>query len=259
MAGTRSMNKTAAAIRAQLRALANPRVAADSARFFKTGPNGYGRHDRFLGIRVPELRRVARENRDAPLRTALTLLRSRMHEERLLALVLMVDRFARGAERERAEIYDRYLEHTPRHVNNWDLVDCSAHRIVGAYLEGRDRAVLYELARSPSLWQRRVAILATFWYIKRDDFGDTLAISELLLADREDLIHKAVGWMLREVGNRHPAAAERFLRKHCAEMPRTMLRYAIEKLPEHRRRAYLDAKTSRVRRAERTAAGRASA
>jgi 3-methyladenine DNA glycosylase AlkD len=253
------MHKTAAAIRAQLRALENPRIAAHSARFFKTGPTGYGRHDRFLGIRVPDLRRVARDNRDAPLRTALTLLRSRMHEERLLALVLMVERFARGTERERAEIYDRYLEHTPRYVNNWDLVDCSAHRIVGAHLESRDRAVLYDLARSPSLWQRRVAIIATFWYIKRNDFVDALAIAELLLADREDLIHKAVGWMLREVGNRHPAAAERFLRKHCSEMPRTMLRYAIEKLPANRRRAYLDGEPNRIRRAKRTTPGRARA
>jgi 3-methyladenine DNA glycosylase AlkD len=238
------MHETAAAIRAQLRELANPRIAAHSARFFKTGPNGYGRDDRFLGIRVPELRRIARENRDAPLRTALTLLRSRTHEERLLALILMVERFARGTERDRAEIYDRYLEHTPRHVNSWDLVDCSAHRIVGARLETRDRAVLYELARAPSLWQRRVAIIATFWYIKRGDFGDTLAIAELLLEDREDLIHKAVGWMLREVGNRDPAAAEVFLGKHYRTMPRTMLRYAIEKLPERRRRAYLDGTAS---------------
>ena len=233
------MPKTAAAVRAQLRELANPRIAAHSARFFKTGPNGYGRGDRFLGIRVPELRRVARENRDAPLRTALRLLRSRLHEERLLALVLMVERFARGTERERAEIYDRYLEHAPRYVNSWDLVDCSAHRIVGAHLETRDRALLYDLARAPSLWQRRIAIIATFWYIRQGDFRDTLGIAELLLEDREDLIHKAVGWMLREVGNRDRAAEERFLREHCAAMPRTMLRYAIEKLPEGRRRAYL--------------------
>jgi 3-methyladenine DNA glycosylase AlkD len=234
------MSKTAAAIRARLRELANPRVAAHSARFFKTGPTGYGKGDRFLGIRVPELRRLAREHRDAPLSAALTLLRSRIHEERLLALILMAERFAHGDERERTEIYDRYLEHTPRYVNNWDLVDCSAHRIVGAYLEVRDRALLYRLARSPSLWQRRVAIIATFWYIRHGSFGDTLAIAELLLDDREDLIHKAVGWMLREVGNRDRAAAERFLGKHCAKMPRTMLRYAIEKLPERRRRAYLD-------------------
>jgi 3-methyladenine DNA glycosylase AlkD len=239
------------AIRAQLREIADPRIAAHSARFFKTGPKGYGRNDRFLGVRVPELRRLARENRDAPLPTALTLLRSRLHEERLLALVLMVERFARGAERERAQIYDRYLEHSPRYINSWDLVDCSAHRIVGWHLETRDRAVLYELARARSVWQRRIAIIATFWYIKRGDFGDTLAIAELLLEDPEDLIHKAAGWMLREVSNRDEATAERFLRKHCTHMPRTMLRYAIEKLPERRRHAYLDgtASSRKVRRA----------
>jgi 3-methyladenine DNA glycosylase AlkD len=251
------MEKTVAAIRAGLRELANPRIAAHSARFFKTGPMGYGRDDRFLGIRVPELRRIARENRDAHLRTALRLLRSPLHEERLLALILMVERFARGTERARAEIYDRYLEHTPRYVNSWDLVDCSAHRIVGAHLDTRDRAPLYELARGTSLWQRRVAIIATFWYIKRGDFADTLSITELLLDDPEDLIHKAAGWMLREVGNRDLPTAERFLRKHGTRMPRTMLRYAIEKLPERRRRAYLDGtQTSRTARSVNRAAPR---
>jgi 3-methyladenine DNA glycosylase AlkD len=128
----------------------------------------------------------------------------------------------------------------PRHVNNWDLVDSSAHLIVGAHLVDRDRGVLYELARSPHLWSRRVAIIATLWFIKRGSFRDTLAIAELLLDDGEDLIHKASGWMLREVGNRDAAAAEVFLRRHCRRMPRTMLRYAIEKLPERTRRAYLD-------------------
>jgi 3-methyladenine DNA glycosylase AlkD len=233
------MSKHAAAIRARLRELASATIAEHSGRFFKTGPGDYGAGDRFLGVRVPNVRRVAREFRGAPLAAALVLLRSPLHEERLLALVLMVDLFERGDDGARAAIYMQYLKHTPRYVNNWDLVDTSAPQIVGAYLEARDRAVLYELARSLHLWDRRVAIIATFWLIKKKSFDDTLAIAKVLLHDREDLIHKAVGWMLREVGNRDRAAEERFLRKHYAVMPRTMLRYAIEKLPEPRRKAYL--------------------
>jgi 3-methyladenine DNA glycosylase AlkD len=230
---------TTAAIRARLRSLADPEVATHSARFFKSGVGEYGAGDRFLGVRVPELRRVAREFRAAPLRAALPLLRSPLHEERLLALVLLVERFERGDEADRARIYAQFREHTPRYVNNWDLVDSAAYQIVGAYLERRDRSPLYELARSPSLWERRVAMIATFGYIRKREFADTLAIAKLLLADREDLIHKAVGWMLREVGNRDRDELERFLRRHHAAMPRTMLRYAIEKLPERRRLAYL--------------------
>jgi 3-methyladenine DNA glycosylase AlkD len=233
------MSKHAAAIRARLRELANPRIAEHSAQFFQTGRAGYGAGDRFLGIRVPDVRKVAREFRGAPLAAALTLLRSPLHEERLLALALMVDLFERGDAAARGAIYAQYLKHTPRYVNNWDLVDMSARQIVGAYLDTRDRGTLYELARSPHLWERRVAIIATFWFIRKKSFDDTLAIAAVLLHDREDLIHKAVGWMLREVGNRDRAAEERFLREHYATMPRTMLRYAIEKLPERRRRAYL--------------------
>lgn len=229
----------AAAIRARLRPLADARIAAQAQRFFKTGPGDYGHGDRFLGIRVPVLRKVAREFRAAPLAAALALLRSPFHEERLVALLLLVDRHARGTAAERQRVYEQYLKHVPKHVNNWDLVDSSAHLIVGAQLEGGGRGVLYELARSPHLWSRRVAIIATFWFIKHGSFDDTLAIAELLLGDREDLIHKAAGWMLREVGNRDRAVAERFLRRHCLRMPRTMLRYAIEKLPERTRRAYL--------------------
>jgi 3-methyladenine DNA glycosylase AlkD len=230
---------SAAAIRARLRGLASLTIAAHSARFFKSGPGEYGAGDRFLGVRVPDLRRVAREFRAAPLGVALALLRSPLHEERLLALVLLVERFERGDERERARIYEQFRKHTPRYVNNWDLVDSAAYQIVGAYLEPRDRGPLYELARSPSLWERRVAIIATFGYIKKGAFDDTLALSRILLGDREDLIHKAVGWMLREVGNRDRVVLERFLREHYPAMPRTMLRYAIEKLPGRRRLSYL--------------------
>ena len=234
-----TVRASAAAIRARLRGLANLSIAAHSARFFKSGPGEYGAGDRFLGIRVPDVRRVAREFRAAPLGAALALLRSPLHEERLLALVLLVERFERGDESERARIYAQFRKHTPRYVNNWDLVDSAAYQIVGAYLDARDRRPLYELARSQSLWERRVAIIATFGYIKNGAFGDALALAKILLGDGEDLIHKAVGWMLREVGNRDRAALERFLREHYAAMPRTMLRYAIEKLPDRRRLAYL--------------------
>ena len=234
------MTIDAATIRARVRSLANPSIAGPSQRFFKTAPGEYGHGDRFLGIRVPALRKVAREFRAAAPSAALALLRSPYHEERLVALFLLVHRYERGSPQARERIYAQYLKHVPQHVNNWDLVDCSAHPIVGAHLENRDRAVLYELARSPALWSRRVAIMATFWFIKRGAFADTFAIAELLLDDREDLIHKAVGWMLREAGNRDRAAEERFLRKHYRRMPRTMLRYAIEKFPPAQRRAYLE-------------------
>lgn len=229
---------TAATIRARLRPLAAPRVAEASQRFFKTGPGDYGHGDRFLGIRVPTLRTVAREYRAAPLSAALALLRSPLHEERLVALFVLVDQFARGTPAARRQIFSEYLKHVPKHINNWDLVDSSAHLIVGAYLEQRDRGVLYELARSPHLWSRRVAIMATFWLVKRGSFDDTLALAELLLDDGHDLIHKAVGWMLREVGNRDAELAQRFLKRHCRRMPRTMLRYAIERFPPSKRRAY---------------------
>jgi 3-methyladenine DNA glycosylase AlkD len=238
-----TLNKTApptvAAIRARLRALADPRIADASRRFFKTAPGEYGHGDRFLGIRVPALRKVARELRAAPVNVTFALLRSPLHEERLLALLMLASRYERGTAAEQQRIYEQYLKNVPKHVNNWDLVDSSAPYIVGAHLAERGRGVLLELARSRNLWERRVAIVATLWFIRRGSFDDTLAIAELLLGDEEDLIHKATGWMLREVGNRDRAAAERFLRRHCRHMPRTMLRYAIEKLPPRTRRAYL--------------------
>ncbi len=231
-----------AAIRARLRALANPTIAAQAIRFFKTGPGDYGEGDRFLGIRVPVLRRVARERRAASVTTMFALLRSPLHEERLLALLLLVAAFRHTDERGRERIYRGYARAIRRYVNNWDLVDTSAPHIVGHFLEHRSREPLYVLARSSDLWERRVAILATFWFIRRNDFADTFAIAELMLTDEHDLIHKAVGWMLREAGNRDAKAAARFLNRHHRRMPRTMLRYAIEKLPAATRRAYLESK-----------------
>jgi 3-methyladenine DNA glycosylase AlkD len=231
-----------AVIRAQLRALANPAIATHATRFFKTGPGEYGEGDRFLGIRVPVLRRVARERGAAGVATMFALLRSPLHEERLLALLLLVAAFRRADERGRERIYRGYTRAIRHYVNNWDLVDTSAPDIVGHFLEHRSREPLYALARSSNVWERRVAILATFWFIRRNDFADTLAIAELLLTDEHDLIHKAVGWMLRETGNRDAKAAARLLNRHHRRMPRTMLRYAIEKLPAAKRRAYLKGK-----------------
>lgn len=225
-------------IGAKLRALGDPRKAEDLQRFFKTGTGEYGEGDVFLGIRVPVLRKLATEYRDLTLGQAKKLLRSAIHEERLLALFILINIFAKGSDVAKRQIYHLYLEHT-QFVNNWDLVDASAEHIVGAYLWDKDKAPLLELAGSSLLWERRIAILSTFHFIKRGEFEATLKIARLLLADSEDLIHKAVGWMLREVGKRNPATEEAFLGKHYRKMPRTMLRYAIERFPEEKRRAYL--------------------
>jgi 3-methyladenine DNA glycosylase AlkD len=226
-------------IQKELRALASPETAANLQRFFKTGPGQYGEGDVFLGVNVPPLRTLAKQHRDAGLATVATLLESHYHEERLLALLLLMQFYQRADETGRQGAYDLYLGHTHR-INNWDLVDVSAPRIVGRHLEARPRGILYELARSSLLWERRIAILATAWFIRLDDFDDTLKIAEILLNDEHDLMHKAVGWMLREVGKRDLAAEEGFLRKHYHRMPRTMLRYAIERFQEPRRKQYLN-------------------
>ena len=226
------------AVRAELRRLADPRQAKNLQWFFKTGPGEYGEGDVFLGLRVPDLRRMSREHRDLSLAAVRSLLGSRFHEERMLALFILVLRYGRGDEAERQAVFRLYLA-SLRRVNNWDLVDCSAPHIVGQHLLGRDRRLLYRLARSRSLWERRVAVLATFWFVREGQFTDSLRIAGLLLADGEDLIHKATGWMLREVGKRDESALEDFLGRHCRAMPRTMLRYAIERFPEKKRRAYM--------------------
>ena len=218
--------------------MGNPEIAAHSQRFFKTGKGEYAEGDRFLGIRVPELRRCTREYRDITIQGALELLRSPLHEVRLLALFILVAKYPSGSEDEKGKIYNSYLTYSV-HINNWDLVDCSAELIIGAHLFNRDRKPIYALARSGSLWERRIGIMSTFHFIRKGQFSDTIAIAELLLNDREDLIHKAAGWMLRETGKRDSHAEEAFLNKFHRKMPRTMLRYAIEKMPEDKRRAYL--------------------
>jgi 3-methyladenine DNA glycosylase AlkD len=221
-----------------LRRLGNKADAEVAQRFFKTGPGAYGEGDVFLGIRVPVIRKQVRACRDLPMGEVKKLLGSRFHEARLLALLLLVERYRRGTDRERERIYKLYLART-RHVNNWDLVDLSAEHIVGAHLAGRSRRPLHRLARSADLWERRIAILSTFHFIRQDDFAETLALAELLLHDSHDLIHKAVGWLLREVGKRDRKTEVAFLKKHYRAMPRTMLRYAIERFPERERRRYL--------------------
>jgi 3-methyladenine DNA glycosylase AlkD len=231
--------ETVKQIQQRLRSFATKEKAAVLQRFFKTGPGQYGEGDRFIGVMVPQVRQVVKEFADAPLSGALKLLRSPVHEERLLALLLLVHQFERGEDGDRKRIYTQYLKST-KYINNWDLVDLSAPKIVGPYLEGRSRQPLYRLVRSRNLWERRIAILATFHFIRQSDFTDALALAGILLDDDHDLMHKAVGWMLREVGKKDVGTLEGFLRNHHQHMPRTALRYAIERFPEAKRKKYLN-------------------
>jgi 3-methyladenine DNA glycosylase AlkD len=228
-------------IQRKLRSFANKDKAEILRSFFKTGPGEYGEGDVFLGITVPVLRKLSKEYDGIPLSEAIRLLKSSLHEERLLALFLIIRAFTRGDELLKKKIYGLYLKNT-RFINNWDLVDLSAPNIVGTYLLDKSRRPLYTLTKSRDLWKRRIAIMATFQFIKQNDFNDTLRVSQLLLDDEHDLIHKAVGWMLREVGKRSLATEERFLKQHYKKMPRTMLRYAIERFTETKRKKYLNGK-----------------
>jgi 3-methyladenine DNA glycosylase AlkD len=228
-------------IQSRLKQLANKDQAIISQKFFKNGPGEYGEGDIFRGIRVPELRKLVKAYRDLPIKEVKILLQSHIHEERLLALLILVRDFSSGDDATRKEIFELYLENT-RYINNWDLVDASAEHLIGAYLIDEDKQPLYRLARSKSIWERRISIMSTFHFIKQNEFSETLKIAEMLLNDCEDLIHKAVGWMLREIGKRHLPAEESFLKAHYRQMPRTMLRYAIEKFPEPTRLLYLKGK-----------------
>lgn len=228
----------ASEIQALLRAESNSAIAEHSTRFFKTGPGEYAEGDIFLGIRVPVLRAHVESFSKATLNEILKVLRSKYHEERLFALFVLVFQYGKADVVNKQLIYDAYLKNT-QYINNWDLVDSSAYKIIGPHLFDKDRDVLIELAKSSSLWERRIAIMTTLYFIKRKQFSDTLKIATFLIDDSEDLIHKAVGWMLREVGNMDRGAEEVFLKKHYSTMPRTMLRYAIEKFPKVDRQAYL--------------------
>lgn len=228
------------AVKKGLQKLADPKRAKALARFFKTEKGEYGEGDKFLGIKVPEQRKVAQKYRDLDLKAIEKLLHSQIHEHRLTALLILVNKYQKADPAQQKEIYNFYLKNTPS-VNNWDLVDLSAPRIVGAYLlsNKNKRNTLFILAKSKNLWKRRIAILATFAFIKNKDFDDALKIATILLHDDQDLIHKAVGWMLREIGKIDQPAEEKFLKKHSPTMPRTMLRYAIEKFDERKRKNYL--------------------
>lgn len=225
-------------IKADLRKFADKERAVILQRFFKTGQGEYGEGDKFIGVRVTDIRKIASKYRSAPRRDVLRLLNSAIHEERLLAILLLVRAFSEGDEEKQKEIYDLYLENTG-FINSWDLVDVSAEHIVGAHLFNKSRKPLYELVRSELLWERRISVMSTFHFIRRDEFDETIRIAKILLSDSEDLIQKAVGWMLREVGKRNLETEEAFLKAHYRNMPRTMLRYAIEKFPENKRQRYL--------------------
>ena len=229
-----------AELKLELQKAADPKQAKILQRFFKTGKGEYGEGDVFLGIKVPTQRQITKKFNELRLAEVEKLLNSKIHEQRLVALFILVDKYKKAGDDEKKKIYNLYLKNT-KNINNWDLVDLSAPNIVGAYLIDRPRGVLYKLAKSKNLWERRIATLATFTFIRNNDFKDALKIAEALLKDEHDLIHKAVGWMLREIGKRNQEVEEKFLRKYYKQMPRTMLRYAIEKFKEDKRRFYLQA------------------
>jgi 3-methyladenine DNA glycosylase AlkD len=228
-------------IKKEINKNANPQKAELLQRFFKTGPGEYGEGDIFLGIMVPVQRSIAKKFKDLPIKDLKELLYSDKHEERLIALLILVEQFKKGDEQKKEDIFTFYHLHRKR-INNWDLVDLTAHIISGSYLMNKDKSLLYKLAESKNIWDRRIAVISTFYFIKYNVFDDALCIAEKLLNDKHDLIHKAVGWMLREIGKRDMYAEEGFLEKNYKKMPRTMLRYAIEKFPEKKRLAYLKGK-----------------
>jgi len=232
------MIETVAQAREKILSLGDPVRAVGAQRYFKTAPGEYGEGDVFAGVSVPKLRKLARECKALSVTDAVRLLHDPVHEVRFVALLLLARKFQEGDAAQQERVYARYLKNT-RFINNWDLVDVSAEHVVGPYLRERDKAPLETLARSPMLWERRIAIVSTFHMIRRRAYSDTLRVAERLLADTEDLIHKAVGWMLREVGKRDRHVLEAFLRNHADQMPRTMLRYAIERFPEPLRLRYL--------------------
>jgi 3-methyladenine DNA glycosylase AlkD len=225
----------------RLQVLGDKETAQVLKRFFKTGKGEYGEGDVFVGIRVLQLRQLAKEYQALSLPEIILLLQSPLHEARLLALFILICAYAEGDASQQEKIYKLYLRNT-RFINNWDLVDVSAEDIIGSHLRYRSKSPLQSLAASNLLWDRRISIIATFHYIKHGEFAETLRIAKLLLKDPEDLIHKAVGWMLREIGKRDHFTEEKFLKAHYKIMPRTMLRYAIEKFPEKLRQRYLRGK-----------------
>lgn len=225
-------------LKRELKSLSDPEKASFFPKFFKAGRGEYAEGDKFIGVTVPNQRKIAKKYKDLRRSDIQKLLDSEIHEYRLTALFVLIHQFQEAGAAEQKDIYNFYLKNSKR-VNNWDLVDSSAHKVVGAYLFDKDRTILYKLAQSKNLWERRIAIIATAHFISQNDFHDTIKIAEILRDDTHDLIHKAVGWMLREVGKRDQRFEEEFLKKHYKKMPRTMLRYSIERFPEELRQRYL--------------------
>jgi 3-methyladenine DNA glycosylase AlkD len=225
-------------IEKEILASANKEKAVILQKFFKTGKGQYGEGDIFLGIVVPEQRKIAKRFKELGMKELEKLLDSNIHEKRLIALLILIEKYKKADPKEKQEIFYFYLKNT-KNINNWDLVDLSAPNIVGDFLLDKERNILYDLAKSKDLWEKRIAIVSTFSFIRKNEFEDTLRISEILMNDMHDLIHKSTGWMLREVGKRDQEALEGFLKKHYKNMPRTMLRYAIERFPSMKRKKYL--------------------
>ena len=224
---------------ADLQKLENPQKAKILSRFFKTGKGEYGEGDIFLGITVPQTRSIAKKYTNLNLKDLEKLLSSKIHEHRLIALLILIENYRKDSIENKNLIFNFYLKNT-KFINNWDLVDLSAPKIVGNFLLDKDKSILYNLAKSSNLWEKRMAIISTFAFIRLYKFKHTLKISEVLMKDNHDLIHKAVGWMLREVGKRNKEVEERFLNQYYKKMPRTMLRYAIEKFENNKRKKYLE-------------------
>jgi len=227
-------------LKKELQKLANSEKAKDLSRFFKTGKGQYGEGDIFLGVSVPDQRKTARKYPNLSLDEIQELLSSKVHEHRLTSLFILINKYQKSDDKNKKKMFDFYLKNT-KNINNWDLVDSSSSYIVGDYLlnKAEKRTILYKLAESKNLWERRIAVMSTFAFIKNNEFEDALKIAEILLNDEYDLIHKAVGWMLREIGSRNQGEEENFLKKHYKKMPRTMLRYAVEKFQKNKKEFYM--------------------
>ncbi len=226
-------------IKRELEKVSDPQKVKVLSHFFKTGEGDYGHGDKFLGIKLPDQRIIAKRYfKEAALDDIDNLLRSPIHEHRLTALIILTFKYPKANDEDKKRIYGFYLDHL-EFVNNWDMVDLSAERIIGEYLLDKDRSILYKLAKSGELWTQRVSILSTFQFIKHNDFSDALKICEYFIKSDRDLIHKASGWMLKEIGKRDEKVLVEFLDKHYKQMPRTMLRYCIEKLSDSQKRHYL--------------------
>ncbi len=228
-------------LKKELQEISNIEKGKFLQRFFKTGKGEYGEGDKFIGITVPVLRKLSKKYKELTLPELKKLITSKIHEERLITLFILILQFEKGDNELKEKIFNFYLENL-KGINNWDLVDLSAPNIIGTFLMNKDKNLLYEFAKSNDLWEKRISILSTFQFIKNNQFENTLAISDILLHDEHDLIHKGVGWMLREIGKRNLKTEEDFLKPRYKKMPRTMLRYAIEKFPEKKRQEYLKGK-----------------